>query len=112
MREQDMIVYNPAVKKGLATHGKKRWIYGYVWKGADHAYIIPSNLGVNANDNGNDTVSFSATAISVFPETISSPTMCSDRQDRTIYFGDYVEYAGEVWEVQFIQNNENDTEYA
>lgn len=100
MREQDMIVHNTAVKRAIATVGKKRWIYGYVWKGADRAYIIPSNFGVNVNDNGNDTVSFAATAIPVFPDTISSPAMCCDCQDRNIYYGDYVEWAGEIWEVQ------------
>lgn len=101
MREQDMIVHNTAVKRGVALTGDKLWVYGYVWKGADHAYIIPSNFGVNVNGKGNDTVRFAANAVPVQPETICSPTMCSDKQDRNIYYGDYVEWAGEIWEVQF-----------
>ncbi len=105
MREKDITIFNTTVKRGMALYGKKKWVYGYVWKGADRVYIIPSNLGICSNDNGDGTVALSATAISVFPETVTSSAMCSDRQDKTIYFGDYVQYAGETWEVQFDEKN-------
>lgn len=100
MREEKLnSLFNTATKKAKNLEGK--WVYGYVWRGADHAYIIPQNLGVSIQDEGTPHKRISAPVEQVDEATICSPTYSCDRNGRTIYYGDRVTYAGEYWEVAF-----------
>lgn len=90
--------FNTSIKKARTPEGK--WIRGYVWRGADNAYIIPENLGVSVSDEKTFT-KLSAPVEKIIPETICSPTFFLDRKGRTIYYGDYIECSGDLWTVEF-----------
>ncbi|MBO5435314.1 hypothetical protein J6A31_05815 [bacterium] len=65
------------------------WVIGYIWRGADRSYIIPSNLGVDVSPD-NDRLCLKATVFEVKTETVSQFTFLSDKNDKNIYYNDYV----------------------
>lgn len=63
----------------------RKWICGYIWEGADAAYIIPSNLGIAYDDNR-----LSAYAIPVNRDTVCNCLSIVDRNGITLYENDII----------------------
>lgn len=61
------------------------WIFGYIWTGADHTYLIPSNLGI-----GYDNRQLRAYAIEVYPDTVSECLSTTSREFKTLYENDII----------------------
>ena len=91
--------------------GTKECISGYLWKGVDHAYIIPHNVGIDYDEK---TSHITVYAVEIDPETICRWTgLCDKTIDRPIYEHDVVfvtddnGYAGQIdtglGEVEFLE---------
>lgn len=62
-----------------------KWVCGYIWEGADHAYMIPSNLGIAYDDHR-----LSAYAIPVNRDTICDCLSIVDKHGLTLYENDII----------------------
>lgn len=64
------------------------WVKGYLWRGVDHAYIIPETVGVGYDDK---THFLSAYAIEIAPQTICQFTGLYDKNHKRIWEKDIVD---------------------
>lgn len=70
---------------------------GYLWKGADVAYIMPYNNGISYDDK---TQRITAFALEVIPETISVSLNTTDSTGSYIFDGDTISADGEEFTVK------------
>lgn len=65
------------------------WIKGYYWKGADHAYMIPHNLGISYDDESNRMTAY---AIEIDPGTLCQYTEKDTSDGRRVWENDILKY--------------------
>ena len=74
--------------RGKRTDNGK-WVTGYPWRGADHAHIIPSGVGIGYN---NETQTLTAFAYDVIPESVGQYTGKRDKNGKPIFGGSLIKY--------------------
>lgn len=85
------------------------WVRGYFWIGNDHAYIIPSNIGIAYDDERNELTAY---AVEVDPSTLCQCTGLTDKNDKLIWENDIVEATGRVFGmVRFGKYGDTETDY-
>lgn len=64
------------------------WVYGYLWIGNDHAYIIPFNVGIGYDDEEKHIKAF---AYEIGKATICQYTGLTDKNGNKIWENDVIQ---------------------
>lgn len=67
------------------------WVEGYLWRNANHVYIIPVNLSTKVTALATEgKYQFTSCAYEVDPYTVGAYTFIEDKNQKAIYHGDIV----------------------